>query len=60
MTRPHDPASANAALLRAQAFMTPSPVPSVDPSSTTRISRGAGRLIASRRLMTARTVRTSL
>jgi protease I len=30
MNRPHDPASAtNAALLRAQAFMTPSPVPSI-------------------------------
>lgn len=30
MNKPHDPASAtNAALLRAQAFMTPSPVPSI-------------------------------
>jgi protease I len=30
MNRPHDPASAtNAALARAQAFMTPSPVPSI-------------------------------
>ena len=30
MNRPHDPSSAtNAALLRAQAFMTPSPVPSI-------------------------------
>jgi hypothetical protein len=30
MNRPHDPQSAtNAALLRAQAFMTPSPVPSI-------------------------------
>ena len=30
MNKPHEPASAtNAALLRAQAFMTPSPVPSI-------------------------------
>ena len=45
---------------RSTAASSTAPVPSVEPSSTTTISRGTGRSTASSRSMTARDVATSL